>query len=280
MSVPAKAQTRQYPALLDGPVCRFLRQGPLKVMDMFKYILLGIIQGLTEFLPVSSSGHLVIAQRLLGMSGEGIALSVVLHLGTLVAVIVFFFNDILKLLRDIKSIGLILLVTLITGTIGVLGKDFFEGLFSSPKAVAVSFIITAAILLSTRKFNQAKKDKVGLKDAVILGFTQAVSIIPGISRSGTTISTLLFRRIKKEECFKFSFLVSIPVILGAALLEARKVYFAMEKDALSLIAGFIFSLLTGIAALGILKLVIQRAKFYYFGYYCIIIAVLTLLFVK
>jgi undecaprenyl-diphosphatase len=247
---------------------------------MIKYILLGIVQGLTEFLPVSSSGHLVIVQKLLGMAGEEIALGVILHLGTLVAVVIFFFKDILKLLGDIKSIGLILVVTFITGIIGVLGKDFFEGLFTSPGAVAFSFLITAIILLLTRKFSEGDKDKVGLKDAVIVGFTQAISIVPGISRSGTTISTLLFRKIEREECFRFSFLVSIPVILGAALLEARKVDFAVRNNSVNLSLGFVFSLISGLAALWFLKLIIKKAKFYYFGYYCIIIAVFTLIFIK
>jgi undecaprenyl-diphosphatase len=214
------------------------------------------------------------------MSGEEIALGVILHLGTFFAVIVFFFKDILKLLRDIKSIGLILIVTFITGVIGVLGKDFFESLFSSPKLVAISFVITGIILFSTRKFIQAKKDKVELKDAIILGFTQAISIIPGISRSGTTISTLLFRRIDKEACFRFSFLVSIPIILGAALLEVRKIDFAVRNNFVNLFSGFIFSLLAGLAALWLLKLIIKKAKFYCFGYYCILIAALTLIFIK
>lgn len=247
---------------------------------MIKYIILGIIQGLTEFLPVSSSGHLVIAQKLLGMSGEEIAISVVLHLGTLFAVVAFFRKDILKLLRDIKLISLILLVTLITGTIGLLGKDFFESLFSSAKAVGFSFAFTGIVLLLTRKFMDAKRDKVGLRDAIILGFAQALAIIPGISRSGITISTLLFRKIDKQTCFKFSFLVSIPIILGATLLEARKVDLALRSDFINLVTGFIVSLFAGLLALWILKLVITRAKFYYFGYYCIALAILTMVFIR
>ena len=247
---------------------------------MIKYILLGIIQGVTEFLPISSSAHLLIAQRVFGLSGEEIAISIVLHLGTLFAVMVFFFKDILKTLRDIKLSLLLLLTTAITVVIGVLGKDFFEGLFTSPKAVAVSFMVTGIILLMTRKFMDAKKEKVGLKDAFILGFTQAVAIIPGISRYGMTISTLLFRRINKEACFKFSFLVSIPVILGAALLESRKVDFALQKDFANLAFGFIASVITGLLSLLILKLVIKHSKFYYFGYYCIVAAILTIIFVK
>ena len=247
---------------------------------MIKYIILGIIQGFTEFFPVSSSGHLVIAQRALGMSGEELAISIVLHLGTLFALIIFFFKDIIKLLGDLKTLALIILVTLITGIIGIAGKDFFESLFSSPKLIAVAFAITGAILLFTRKFTEAKKPEANFKDAFILGFTQALAIIPGISRSGATISTLLFRGIEWEACFRFSFLVSIPVILGAALLEARKIDSLIQHDFTNLAMGFIFSLLSGLAALGILKRVMQRAKFYYFGYYCILLALVTVLFIK
>jgi undecaprenyl-diphosphatase len=245
---------------------------------MVKHILLGIIQGLTEFFPVSSSAHLVIAQKLMGMRGEEIAISVVLHLGTVLALLVFFFKDILKLLRDIRSMALIAVVTVITGAIGVLGKDFFESLFSSTKPVGFALLVTGAILILT-KFVQAKRDKLNLKDALILGCTQGIAIIPGISRSGMTISTLLLRRIDQEVCFKFSFLASIPIILGAAAFEAKKIGFALQGDAKLLIVGFVFSFLSGLAALALLKVVLKKAKFYYFGFYCIIIGIITILFI-
>lgn len=247
---------------------------------MSKYILLGIIQGLTEFLPVSSSGHLVIMQNIFGITENQLAISVVLHLGTVFALIVFFFKDIVQTLRNIKLLLLIIVVSIITGIIGILGKDFFESLFSSVKLVAIALIVTGIMLILTRKFMHAKRNIMGIKDAIILGFTQAIAIIPGISRSGITISTLLFRRIDRETSFKFSFLASIPAIIGATLLEAKKINFALKTDLLNLVVGFIVSLLSGILALWILKLVLQRAKLYYFGYYCIFIAIITLLFIK
>lgn len=247
---------------------------------MFKYILLGAIQGLTEFLPVSSSGHLLIAQNVLGLSGEEIAVSIVLHLGTLIAVVVFFFREIIKVFRDKAYMFLIIVVTFITGIIGIIGKDFFEGLFCSIEAAVVSFLITGVILLLTRNFMNAKNKKVGMKDALILGFTQAIAIVPGISRSGITISTLLFRKIEKEACFQVSFLVSIPLILGATLLEIKKIGSALEGNFINLAAGFATSVICGLIALFILKSVIKRAKFYYFGYYCILVALLTLIFLK
>ena len=247
---------------------------------MLNYIILGVIQGLTEFFPVSSSAHLVIMQKILGLSGQELALSVVLHLGTALALILFFFKDILRLLRDLKSLSLILVVSIITGTIAIAGKDFFEGLFSSPKLVAVALIITGSILILTRKFMDAKRNNLGIQDAMILGLTQGIAIVPGISRSGITISTLLFRKIDRQTSFKFSFLASVPVILGAALLEAKKIDFALKIEPINFAVGFTFSLLSGIFSLWVLKKVLHKAKFHYFGYYCILIAIAALVFVR
>lgn len=246
---------------------------------MMKYMLLGIIQGLTEFFPVSSSGHLVIMQKLLGINGKEIALSIVLHLGTSFSLIIFFFKDILNMLRSIKLLSLVIIVTLITGIIGLSGKDFFEGLFSSPKLVAFALIITGIILILTKRFMDYKRDILNFKDAFILGITQAIAIIPGISRSGITISTLLFRKVNRQTSFKFSFLASIPAIFGATILEAKHINLALNTEFINFFIGFIFSLLSGILSLGILKIILNKAKLYYFGYYCIIVAIITLLYV-
>ncbi len=247
---------------------------------MLKFIVLGVIQGFTEFLPVSSSGHLVILQKVLGINGEELALSIVLHLGTLLSLIIFFFKDILKALRDIKLLSLIMVVTVITAAIGLLGKDLFEKLFSSHRFVAMALVFTGIILILTKKFVNAKRDILDIKDASILGLMQGVAIIPGISRSGITISTLLFMRVDKETSFRFSFLVSIPAILGATILEAKKIGFAFQGEFRNLLIGFIFSFLSGILALKILKIIIGKARLYYFGYYCITVAIFTLLFIK
>lgn len=247
---------------------------------MFKYILLGIIQGLTEFLPVSSTGHLVIAQEFLGISEGLVELDIVLHLGTLLAVFIFFFKDLLKALRDKKILLLIIVVTLITGTIGIFGNDFFDELFSSAKAVAFAWIFTGIILLLTKNFIAGERNSLNIRDAVILGFTQGSAIIPGVSRSGITISTLLFRKVDKITSFTFSFLISVPVILGAAVLKVHKIGFILKGQTLNLLAGFAFSFLCGIISIWLLKKVLDRAKFYYFGYYCIAVAIVVFLFVK
>ncbi len=247
---------------------------------MIKYIILGVVQGVTEFLPVSSSGHLVLLQKIFGLSGEEVALSIILHLGTLVAVGIFFFKDILKALRSPKMIFFIFAVTLITGIIGFAAKDFLESLFSSVKFLPLAWVFTAGILLATKNYLSCKRDSLNIKDSIILGFTQAVAIIPGISRSGMTISTLLFRKLEVNTAFSFSFIVSLPAILGAALLEARKIDFVIQENPVNLALGFISSLLTGLVSLWLLKKVLVQAKFHYFAYYCLTIALITLIFVR
>lgn len=244
---------------------------------MIRYIALGVIQGLTEFLPVSSSAHLVIMQKVLGIHGNELAISVILHLGTALALIIFFFKDILKLLGNIRSLRLVIIVTVITAVIAIAGKDFFESLFSSTRPVALALITTGIILIFAQRFIGAKRDSLNIKDAIILGLSQGAAIIPGISRSGITISTLLFRKVNIETSFKFSFLASLPAIFGATLLEAKKIDSASKANFSYLACGFIASLFTGIFALWLLKLILKKAKLHYFGYYCIVLALAILL---
>jgi undecaprenyl-diphosphatase len=245
---------------------------------MVKYILLGVIQGITEFLPVSSSAHLVIMQKILGLGGEEAVLAIVLHLGTCLALIVFFFADIKRTLGNKKILSYIIIVTIITGIIGITGKNFFERLFSSVTVVALGLIVTGIILILTRKFMHARRSNLTVKDAIILGITQGIAIIPGISRSGITISTLLFRKIDRETSFRFSFLASIPAVIGASLLEAKDIGFALRLEPINFTIGFILSFFTGLLSLRILKIALRKANLYYFGYYCIVLAIIALLF--
>ena len=167
-------------------------------MLTLKYIILGIVQGITEFFPVSSSAHLVILQRILGITQEGLALSIVLHLGTALALVVFFFKDIIEALRNRAILLLIIIATIITGIIGLTGKDFFERIFSSTRLVAFALIFTGLILIFSKKFSSGKRDILDIKDASFLGLAQGLAIIPGISRSGVTICTLLFSGVDQE----------------------------------------------------------------------------------
>jgi len=246
---------------------------------LLKLIILGLIQGLTEFLPISSSGHLVICQRLFGLSGQEVALTVILHMGTLLAIVIFFFRDILKALSSVRLILLTLLVTSITGAVGLLGKEFFEGLFFSTRAVALAWFATGLLLLSTKRAMDGKRKEIDIKDASMLGFTQAIAIIPGISRSGVTISTLLFRKIDRSASFVLSFILGLPVIFGAGILEAKDIGSVLKSNPLVVAIGFMVSLISGIIALALLKRIMDKARFHYFGYYCIAISVATFLFI-
>jgi len=153
-------------------------------------------------------------------------------------------------------------------------------LFSSVKAVAIGWLASGVILLATRRFMNGSRPDLSMKDALILGFTQGIAIIPGVSRSGITISTLLFRNIDKIVGFSFSFLVSIPVIFGATLLEAKDINFAFQGAPAALITGFLCSFFTGLAALLLLKRMITQKYFYLFGYYCIVLGLVVIFFIK
>lgn len=247
---------------------------------LLQYVLLGVVQGITEFLPVSSSAHLVILQKLFGMERTALVNSVVLHLGTIAALCVFFAKDIREALRDKKTVLLILIVTVVTGIIGIAGKHQFEALFSSPRPAALALVVTGIILILSKYFSKGTRTSLRMQDAFALGVMQGCAIIPGISRSGITISTLLFRKIDRATSFKFSFIASIPAILGAAALEAKEVQSAMQGTMVYHAAGFVFSFLSGLVALWFLKKSIATAKFHLFGYYCFIVAVFTLLYFR
>ena len=246
-----------------------------------KYIILGLVQGLTEFLPVSSSGHLVILQHYFSLDNNCCLVNLTLHAGTLLAVILFFFKDIRELLRKekLKLLIFIAAATVITGVCGIAGNDFFKTLFGSAGLVCVMLIINGIVLLFTRKFLNGKRkfSDLNIIDALWLGISQSLAIIPGISRSGLTISALLARGVKKESAFRFSFLASIPVILGALIFELKDLTFStLDIPVYPLLTGVVTAFISGLFALKILSIVIRRAKLPFFGYYCLAIAFIYL----
>jgi len=247
---------------------------------MSKYIILGIVQGLTEFLPVSSSGHLAVIEKFFCLSEHGVAISIVMHAGTLGAVIVYFWRDIMAALRSRRMIMFVLIVTAITGAIGVIGKDFLKSCFLSVRVVGISWVITGVILLMTRRFMNNRRTAVTAKDACILGATQGIAIIPGVSRSGITIATLLFLGVERVSAFTVSFLASIPAVAGAAILEIKDIEEAFYADSSGLAAGFACSFGAGLFALWFLKRMIVGAHFHLFAFYCFLCAAVTFIWVK
>ncbi|MFA5035110.1 MAG: undecaprenyl-diphosphate phosphatase [Candidatus Margulisiibacteriota bacterium] len=248
------------------------------------YLFLGIIQGLTEFLPVSSSGHLVIFQHLLGI-GENVAFDTVLHLATALALIIYFWVDLWSLLKkeNRKLLGLLLLATAITGAIGFIGKDFFESLFSSVKGVGFSLLVTGGIILLGEWLGHGKR-KIGEMswfDAVFIGIAQGVAIVPGISRSGTTISATLGRNFERQAAARFSFLLAIPAILGAGLLQSKAIIKAGEMGIGfgPLVIGFLAALITGWLTIKIFMEMIQRTSIRVFAYYCFAVGLMVVFFV-
>ncbi len=246
-------------------------------------IILALVQGITEFLPVSSSGHLVVAKQLLNLN-HGIELEIWLHVATLAAVIVFFRRDLVRLIRFRRAsstdepehqwLHLILLSSVITGFLGILAKDFFESAYTYPKLVMVLLIINGLILFATKSRND-KNITINWKIAAILGAVQALAILPGISRSGITITCLFLLGVRLDHAFKYSFLASIPVIFGAFLLKLKDGAFASIAP-LELFTSFVVAFFAGICALNILKRVMILKKFHVFGYYCILVGIIGL----
>jgi len=247
---------------------------------LIKAVILGFTQGLTEFLPVSSSGHLFFIQRILlriGMVLEGDALSffVFLHLATLGAVCVFFAKS-LHLLFNRKLLPHILMMSVITGGVALAIRFSVSNYFSNKYFLAGCFFINALILFSIRRYPGSRNwQNLNLRDSFTIGLLQGAAFLPGISRSGITIAGFIRRGFKKEEAFMLSFIIVIPVIIGAFLME----YHELLRGSFSILTlglGFLCALGGGLLALVILRKAIIMEKFRKFSFYSLFIAVLTL----
>ncbi|MEO0272677.1 MAG: undecaprenyl-diphosphate phosphatase [candidate division WOR-3 bacterium] len=241
-----------------------------------KELIVGIIQGITEFLPVSSSGHLVLTQSILKISKPGIEFEIFLHFSTLLAVLIFFFKEIKNLAQkeNPKNLPLTLIIigSIPAGVIGVLFKDKIELYFENTTYLPYFYLITTAMLFSTSLRKKAVRENITILDALIIGTAQAIAILPGVSRSGATISTALLLGILPEKAFSFSFLLSIPAIFGAMILDLKDANFS---TLLSYAPAGTIAFLFGIASLYILKKTLKMNKLHYFGFYTLIVAILT-----
>lgn len=264
-------------------------------MGIGQSLLLGLVQGITEFLPISSSGHLVLTERLLNVKTSDLVFEVLVHVGTLVAVVVYFRRKLIDIARSLihslskgaktedEKLNLRLAWFLILGTIpavlfGLFFRDIVEAAFASPRWTSGEFIITGIILISTiwardrgRNFNNW--------NTLFIGVAQAVSIMPAISRSGSTISAGMFSGINKEKAAEFSFLLSIPAIAGATVLQIPEFIKLLPRlDLLWVYAvGMLVSGIVGYLSIRLLLDIIKRGKFFYFGIYCLILGILGLM---
>lgn len=264
-------------------------------MEYISIIIQGIIQGLTEFLPVSSSGHLSVAQHILGVEESTLIISIVLHLGTLVAVFIAFWRDILGLIKEFfltigdiftgkfswkkmndsrRMLFMVIIATLLLVP-AYLVKDFFTCMEGDGDIIfeGCAFMFTAMLLFLSdacvKGFKTGKDMKI--RDAVTVGLFQCAALFPGVSRSGSTITAGLFCGLSRETAVKFSFILGIPAILGGSVLELKDAFESgVEFDVPMLAIGFVVSAVVGILAINLVRLVSKKNKFKYFGIYLLI----------
>lgn len=275
-------------------------------MSIFESIILGIVQGLTEFLPVSSSGHLALLQHFFNINGEKVLLfSVMLHMGTLVSLIVVYYKTLWELILELfatigdlvkgrglnmdknetRKLGIMIVVaTVPTALIGLLFNDFLESLYTSIMIIGFALIVTSFILLFAEKAQDKSLNKgvkeMKLKDAIFVGICQGIAIIPGISRSGATISGSLFFGLKRETAIKFAFLISFPTILGAGILEIPKALAAgtAGEDVGVMLIGMAFAAVFGIGAIKTMIKIVTDKKLYMFSIYTGIVGLAVVIY--
>lgn len=273
-------------------------------MDIIQAIIMGMVQGLTEFLPVSSSAHLVIVPELMGVQSS-LAFDTLLHVGTLVAVVGYFWKDILAMIKAFVSsiidlfhgnfkegikedpfkrlTWLVAVGTIPAGLMGVLFKDQFESLFSSVTSVGFFLLVTGFILWGAEWIAKRNSDKEGKEikevsftNSLVIGLFQGFAIAPGISRSGSTIAAGLFSGLNRKLAAKYSFLLSIPAILGAALIQTKDIV-SFGSDLGVLIGGFVSAMIFSYLAVKFMMGYIQKHSLIVFSYYCWFVGALTII---
>lgn len=248
-------------------------------MTWLKMILLSIIQGISEFLPISSSGHLVIAESLLEIQADQTDVNIVLHAGTLLSILIFYRKTIVRLLsRDFKVIPLLIVGTLPVVVIGLAAKKYAEHYLESPLLAGCMLPITGLFLLMIPRIPQKDRSytEITYKQALLIGFAQAIAILPGISRSGSTIVAGLLTGMSRQSAATFSFLLAIPAIAGATILETAEIISNPHLSTpLSLLAaGAIIAAIVGLVALWLLVRWLEKGKLHYFAYWCIPLGIL------
>lgn len=257
-------------------------------MTWWQTIFLSIIQGLTEFLPISSSGHLAIFQKIFNL-GTPVIFDIFVHIGTLLAIIFFFRKELGKILKGLlikekaswRIFWLLVVGSLPALLVGLFLEQYLELIFSSLKLIAFSFLLTGIFLIST-KFLKTKRKKnlssIKWLDALVVGFFQAVAILPGVSRSGSTIVGGLWRNFNRETAFQYSFFLAIPAILGALVLQIPDLknqgFLFLSQSVLGLLVAFG----VGFFSLKTLKKILLNFQFWFFGFYCFLVGFLLLLF--
>ena len=248
---------------------------------MIEILILAIIQGVTEWLPISSSGHLVLAQKYMGLSLP-VFFDVALHTGSLLVVLVVFRSEIFKILRAVARLDFkseegklalyVILGSIATALVGFLFRDLFESFFSNLWAVGAAFIITGTFYSFLVIFDSRRNQNKQLNhlDAVLMGVAQGIALIPGVSRSGVTITTGLLRKVDKQSVFTFSFLLFIPAVVGATILTAVETrnLAAADIDITTVFFGLAITVIVGYFSLKLLRRIVLKGRFHLFAFYC------------
>ncbi len=267
-------------------------------MDYIHALILGVVQGLTEYLPVSSSGHLELGQRILGVhSDDSLTFDIVVHVATVLSTLVVLRKDVIWIFQglsvplkpagtppvedplsrfsDSQKYALKILVSMIPiGLVGILAKDWVEAAFNGVHVVPVCLMVTAVLLTVSFYIRPREKETISLKDAFIIGIAQAVAVLPGLSRSGSTIATGLLLGVKKEHLAQFSFLMVIPPILGEALLEGIKLAKNPEEFQWDVLAvGFIAAFVSGCLACKVMLALVKKCQLIWFAIYCALVSI-------
>lgn len=253
-------------------------------MNWYISFISGLIQGLTEFLPVSSSGHLVLLHHFFKMPSAQLEFDIFLHIGTLGAVVFVFYKDIIEMLTVEKRNMVLLIVATIPAAItAILFDEKIEQAFSHVRFVGFALLLTAFFLFvaSLAEKSLKKREKVSFFDAVLIGLSQALAILPGVSRSGLTISTALFRGISKKQAVKFSFLMAVFAIGGAYFLKVKNCNFAnIGISPLNIIVGVMTAFLVGVLAIKLVFKALLADKWHFFAIYCAVLGVSVLTFLR
>lgn len=256
-------------------------------MNPWQAIFLGILQGITEFLPISSSGHLAIFQKLFSFSLPPLPFDVFLHFGSFFAIFFFFRKEIKRILagsffeikekkfgENLKFILKLVLASLPIAFFGVILKDRVEKTFASFLYLGIFYLFFGVFLFSTIFLKKEKKNGISFWKGILIGFFQVLSIFPGISRSGITVGGALFLGIDKKKAFSFSFFLGMIAILGATLFELPEILTFKKEGLILAFLGFFFSFISGIFSLKIFERVVKKGKLFWFGIYCFLVGII------
>ena len=248
-------------------------------MDLIKIIILGVVQGLTEFLPISSSGHLVIFKSLLNFVQDDLFIEIILHFGTLISIIIYFRLEIVRQILDLKAgkrdyFYFLCVASIPAAIVGVFFKDMIESIISL-QIVSMFLILNAFILFYSRHKVENRKN-ISFLNSFLIGLVQACALFPGISRSGITITAAMLLGIDRKQAAQFSLFLAMPIILGANLLSVYDNFHTLEYSLSSLLIGISVSALTGYFAIGLLYQMVKNNRFWIFGVYCFIFGIINI----